>query len=345
MLIEVTAFHNFLKQCQKSQFDGFSRIFAPVLKYDNDLNLEVLDDSSEIVLDKYRTQDPAKIILYHFREAVTGTEYPSEKIIIAGLKSCDLNAIHLLDKALINNDFYDPAYLHWRQNTLLITCDCTEIRDSCHCTLVNGKPFIEKGFDINLSPINEYYLLKSGSDKGKRFIELLQEHVNLSPVNNEIFKTLENQRTQLFNLLQKNNQKFKYSNDYIDAKPPAWKDNSHNCIGCGACTNICPTCYCLILNDESKPRQFIKVRSYDSCQLNGYARVAGGASPRPEMNDRFRNRYLCKFCFMESNFNEPGCTGCGRCIEACPALIDIREVVHRINEKKDHFSQHEEQHV
>ena len=69
------------------------------------------------------------------------------------------------------------------------------------------------------------------------------------------------------------------------------------------------------------------MRSYDSCQLNGYARVAGGASPREDITKRFRNRYLCKLCYMQTNFNTLGCVGCGRCIDACPAGIDYNRVV------------------
>jgi len=88
----------------------------------------------------------------------------------------------------------------------------------------------------------------------------------------------------------------------------------------------------LILNDETKAQQFVKVRSMDSCQLHGYARVAGGGSPRPKMFQRFRNRYLCKFLFMHSNFGELGCTGCGRCTETCTAGIDFRQVVRNISE-------------
>ncbi|MDP2365326.1 MAG: 4Fe-4S dicluster domain-containing protein, partial [Ignavibacteria bacterium] len=117
-----------------------------------------------------------------------------------------------------------------------------------------------------------------------------------------------------------------------------WEDASKECIGCGACTNICPTCYCLILNDESSEKEFIKVRSYDSCQWNGYARVAGGGTPRPKMTERFRNRYLCKFDYMPKNFGEIGCTGCGRCTEACAAKIDFRKVVKNISYKSQEVS-------
>ena len=83
-----------------------------------------------------------------------------------------------------------------------------------------------------------------------------------------------------------------------------------------------------MVNDETQGAgEFIKLRTWDSCQHTGYARVAGGASPRPRLWQRFRHRYQCKFRFMQENFAVLGCTGCGRCIAACPAGIDLREVV------------------
>jgi len=65
--------------------------------------------------------------------------------------------------------------------------------------------------------------------------------------------------------------------------------------------------------------------------MYGYARVAGGGSPRHKMTERFRNRYLCKFDYMNHNFGEIGCTGCGRCTEACTAQIDFRKAVKNIS--------------
>jgi Fe-S oxidoreductase len=56
------------------------------------------------------------------------------------------------------------------------------------------------------------------------------------------------------------------------------------------------------------------------------------------MYQRFRNRYLCKLDYMQSNFKKPGCTGCGRCTEACAAGIDFRETVTELSK-----SHHEEQ--
>ena len=64
--------------------------------------------------------------------------------------------------------------------------------------------------------------------------------------------------------------------------------------------------------------------------LKGFARVAGGGNPRPQLWMRLRNRFEKKFDFFPQVADTYACTGCGRCISACPAQIDIRNVLKRL---------------
>jgi Fe-S oxidoreductase len=73
-----------------------------------------------------------------------------------------------------------------------------------------------------------------------------------------------------------------------------------------------------------------RFRSWDSCLLKGFARVAGGANPRPQLANRLRNRFEKKFGYFPQTADLFACTGCGRCISACPAKIDIREIMKRL---------------
>jgi len=73
-----------------------------------------------------------------------------------------------------------------------------------------------------------------------------------------------------------------------------------------------------------------RMRAWDSCMLKDYARVAGGGNPRPELASRLRNRFEKKFNFFPKVSGVTACTGCGRCITACPAKIDIRKVLRRL---------------
>ncbi len=333
MLIKISDFYSFLDNISKGNNNIEVLIPVPVNGTERRFFFTRLNESNNYDLGFFRSVDPIKVLFYQPRESVLPISAKTVKRIIAGIKSCDMKAIQLLDKALVNNDFVDISYKNLRDSTYIITTDCTETHSSCHCTLLDGKPFTESGFDLNLSPVDDYYLITIGTDKGKELIELINQNYRLLDDNETVHMEISQLRNKIIEKLTNQNEKFLPRNhDDLREKDLAhWNEESKECIGCGACTNICPTCYCLILNDESTGKEFIKVRSYDSCQLHGYARVAGGASPRPKMYERFRNRYLCKFDYMKKNFGESGCVGCGRCTEACAAKIDFREVTQNIS--------------
>lgn len=337
MLVNIIAFQNFIIKLQK-EFKSFNQIIIPYRARSDDgdeFHFEHLKENHELKLNYYRTIGPLKILFYLSREKI----YPLEKVnckrIIIGVKACDLKALHLLDKALLNSGFVDPAYKQWRENTLIISSDCDYLHETCSCDLVGGQPYPENGFDLNISVIDGNYLIQIGSERCQEFIELMKKEISVSESSDSDLEKVKLNRTKVLSQLIQKNSHFHHTDNYSEFRKvnhKNWEEASRECIGCGACTNICPTCYCLILNDEGTDNNFVKVRSYDSCQWYGYARVAGGGTPRPKMTERFRNRYLCKFDYMHKNFGEFGCTGCGRCTEACAAKIDFREVVKNISD-------------
>ena len=68
---------------------------------------------------------------------------------------------------------------NWRKNTFIISADCDEICETCHCNLVGGKPFSEKGFDINISRVNNHYVLTTGSEQGNSFLALMKKEITV----------------------------------------------------------------------------------------------------------------------------------------------------------------------
>jgi sulfhydrogenase subunit beta (sulfur reductase) len=288
----------------------------------------------KIDLTSYRTGAPPKYLFYFPRERVYPISGSFPKRVIAGLKACDIKAMELLDAALLKGGFTEPAYQKWRENTTIISSDCSEICKTCSCNLSGGKPYSEKGYDINISGLNGSYLLSVGSEKGEELLKLLIKDGEFREALAADTEIVDNNRDEILAELISKNKKYElngFPSGFRRADKSVWMEESEECIGCGACTNVCPTCYCLILNDETRKEDFVKVRTYDSCQWYGYARVAGGGTPRPKMYERFRNRYLCKIDYMKSNFGTSGCTGCGRCTEACAAGIDFRKVIAAVN--------------
>ena len=332
MVIKTSDLLMFLHTAVQNKLSGITEIFlpsSPRWEAGPVTQFSPLKTATAPILDSFRTVDPVKILFYLTRERLNDDRQPPKRLIV-GVKACDLKALLLLDDALMNGDVVDPVYAAWRQNSIVVASDCGDIGETCHCTLVDGKPWSEAGFDVNLAAAGDTYWATAGSAKGEELLQLISAHVKTVPDDPEIIQQVEARRQAIVERLRRQNQPFERDARYPKyrfADEAVWKAGEETCVGCGACTNICPTCYCLILNDESKDGRFIKERSYDSCQWNGYARVAGGGTPRPKMVDRFRNRYLCKFDYMEHNFGRIGCTGCGRCTEACAGKIDFRKVV------------------
>ncbi|NQT24591.1 4Fe-4S dicluster domain-containing protein [candidate division KSB1 bacterium] len=335
MLIKEQALLSFFEKCADGSVGAYSEVIVPILTEGQDGQTRLAPFSKEktCILDGFRSVDPTKILYYMPREKVLPVETSNKKRIVAGVKACDVKAMQVLDTALAGEDFVDPVYQAWREDTVLISTDCSSTAPTCHCTILGGTPYAESGFDLNLSKLGDSYIIQTGSEKGEAFLKFLEKNADVQKSNDADVKAVQDNRKKMADQVAAQNKDLERSDNYPNLRKDMdkeWPVASETCVGCGACTNICPTCYCLILNDETKAQQFVKVRGYDSCQWHGYARVAGGDSPRPKMSQRFRNRYLCKFLFMQSNFNQLGCTGCGRCTEACAGNIDFRKVVKRI---------------
>lgn len=332
MLVKEKDFEKFLDNCKNQMPKGIDSVVVPNKTLeDKDFKYYAnITEADNVILNSYRTVEPLRMLFYMPRTQVFPYEKKKTTRLLVGVKGCDLRSLRLLDKALINDDFIDPDYKFWRDNTYIISTDCQEVGDSCHCTVLNGVPWPKHNFDINMTKVNDDFVLEIGSEKGKELLELLKEHLTIEEAPDRLKELKEKKRQEIQAIVQDQNKDYDIQ-DYKDLRQYAmekWQKESKDCIGCGACTNSCCSCYCIIVNDETKEgEKFTKVRSTDSCQVNGYAMVAGGDSPRPHMYQRFRNRYLCKFDYMPSQFELMGCEGCGRCIDACAAEIDIRKVV------------------
>lgn len=324
----------------KNDFD----IFIPYTSNSDNDNLfyKKFRENLDFVPNKFRTIDPIKTLFYFTSEKILPISNKKRKRIIFGVKNCDIQALKVLDSALLEDNFVEPNYKMWREKSYIISSDCTDILPSCHCNLFDINPYPTKDsdkdaiFDLNFSPIDDKFLITIGSKKGEELVELLKKYCSVSNASAKDNDKLESQYAEIRKKLTDNNSEYSSNRKYeVIGKGDSekkWKEISEECVECGACTNICPTCYCIIVNDESENGKFKKVRTWDSCQLNGYAKVAGGASPRAKLWERFRNRYQCKFILMNQNFSKLGCTGCGRCISTCSAEIDKREVIQSFQE-------------
>lgn len=278
----------------------------------------------------YRLSSPViKSKLFNGRERLVPMPIFSGENTLCNIKACDLASLPILDFVFINGNFQDPIYLQNRENTVIISSDCTDCLDTCFCTLVGNNPYPEKGFDINISPIMDGYILTIATERGE---EIIDKKLLKDPTENQL-RMVENNRESIKNKVrtQVANQGYNMLTSLQEAvmnnfDSPVWEESAKTCVECGGCNFVCPTCHCFILSEHNEERY----RQWDACQYKGFALVAGGANPRKRLYQRLRNRYVKKFDFFQKNIGLYACTGCGRCIRACIGKIDMRQVLKRL---------------
>ncbi len=310
-----------------------SSVYIPYKK-DSRLYLAPFDVNKmeAIELGEIRQSQPLKTFLTSPRKELTEARGAARSVIVAGVKQCDLASIRLQDFVFMEGDHQDPFYSENRKNLLIISCDCTLARETCFCFAMDGKPYPDKSFDLNLSIAGDRHIVEVGSERGASIVEefkaffsgadegdLKARGENRKRVSAEVESFIKKRGTpsakDLAGAVMKN---------YASA---LWKDFYSTCVECGACNLVCPTCHCFLLYDQKRGATPVRFMTWDACLYNRFARVAGGANPRKHLWERLRNRFEKKFDFFPKVLGLYACTGCGRCIEACPGDIDLREVL------------------
>jgi len=262
------------------------------------------------------------------------------RVVLFGIRACELRARTYLDRVFSEGDFTDPAYLARREQTVTISCDCVDCTETCCCTLVGGKPYAEDGYDANITAIQEGYLVDVATEKGETWLGDAKA-LGIQEADAKYLQRRDEVREKMVARLKEQNSRFTFQSDdetqpsLPEIDDPSWQKFAADCVECGACTNICPTCHCFYLYDQVLGKDaFERVRTWDSCLLSTYHRMAGGVnmkiSPRPDLFSRLANRVLHKFTYSPQQWHMMGCVGCGRCIDACLGAIDIREVVEEL---------------
>jgi ferredoxin len=264
------------------------------------------------------------IKIYKGKDSVQIKENLSIKdTVIFGARSCDTKGLVALDRVFLETPPIDQYYQARRNHTTIIGLACKEMADTCFCTSVDGKPDDSTGMDILLTEVDGGYILDVITSKGKDLIQEseLQEFKGDRPVPQIHTPTRvppEDIWRQVF-------------------KSELWEKEGERCISCRICAYVCPTCRCFDVRDELLPstnnrNAYNRIRCWDSCAGETYRMIAGGHNPRIAKGDRLRNRILCKFYYYNEQYSATACTGCGRCIDACPVNIDITEILGQLAE-------------
>ncbi len=320
-------------------------VYVPVKKDNQRFYKKYTGPDNEILIGEARAFEPLKSFFNQARQTVAEDFKPDvvepqdKPFCTVGVKACDLKGFKIQDHIFLNHDYPDPFYIKRRRENLIISSDCSCAIDTCFCLALGGKPYPQENFDINLSQVEGGFLVEVGSEKGKKVFD--KNSQLFKEASDNLIIQRKKQRQKVRGEVEKNIEENNIPNqDELEGAMEAgydsdiWEDEAKTCVECGACNVICPTCHCFLLYDQKDKDKMRRLRIWDSCLLKDFAKVAGGANPRPKLWMRLRNRFVKKFDFFPKVADVYACTGCGRCISACPAKIDIRQVLRRLVDNK-----------
>jgi len=317
------------------------RVYGPISRRKQTVFGEI-SGPEDIVWDYETTTLPPKKYLHQpfetlfsFKDGGNIIEevHTAEKQVLFGLHPCDVNAIQILDRVFTGR-YEDPYYIERRKNTFIVALSCSSAQDTCYCNSFDTGPYLNQGFDLLITQLGNRFLVEIGSRKGENLLKeydgeeilddsLLEEYhrlklAKLETIENKIEKKIDT--ADLSRLLE------------VNIDHPVWKELKEECLACGSCTIVCPTCFCFEVVDrvdltlKSGERQ----RIWDSCMLLEFAEVALGVNFREERAARIKQRIYQKLYSFEHQYDVPGCVGCGRCIRFCIKKIDPRQIIEDI---------------
>ena len=308
-------------------------LFYPTLE-NGKTHLVRFDENTEFEpnFGKIRTAENIKHFFFPSRDTVAkfpkDKAKPLEKRYLLGVKNCDLRGIDVYDRVFTGWEPVDPLYKERRDKTIVISADCPEPEDSCFCNLLALNPYADGISDLNITEVPNGLLFEVLTKRGE---EIINAHKDLFT---EAKEEDEKERTKVRDGAVKklnaiNSKPFKkdLAARVGAANRERIRDARDECVECHACLHGCPTCYCFLLGDYKRGKEIERVRLWDACYYAAYARVGGGANPRSRIDERFWNRFQCKFDFFFGYEKIYACSGCGRCLLGCSAKIDIREIL------------------
>ena len=102
--------------------DALSWLDAP----GDDLSIEVLSEPRAAQSAKGFFLPAAELLGRYGADADAGGVAQATKLVLFGIRACELRARNYLDKVLSEGEFKDPAYIARREQTTVIATDCID---------------------------------------------------------------------------------------------------------------------------------------------------------------------------------------------------------------------------
>jgi ferredoxin len=323
-----------------------SKLFAPVADPAAGAVFAQVPAAGNVVFSPTTTRLSVKSVFFPQREVLLsfkGSAFDAVpavdcNLVVFGVRPCDARAMTWMDGVFGGGGREDPYFVERRRGAVVVACACDEPCATCFCTSVGGSPYGSEGADVLASPAGGTAAAASGAgpaasdlllepvtEKGTAF--LVQHASFLRPATTAEAEARE-ERARVGEARMKRLD-FSGVKEKMDAGfgSPAWEAITRSCLGCGACTYVCPTCHCFDITDESRGERGVRIRTWDACQYAAFTLHASGHNPRADKRARMRQRLMHKYSYAPETAGAVFCSGCGRCVRACPVNLDIREML------------------
>jgi sulfhydrogenase subunit beta (sulfur reductase) len=245
--------------------------------------------------------------------------------VFLGVRPCDLAAIAVQDRVFLHGPHQDPDYRCRRERVFLVAVTCGQAATTCFCTSMGCGPRAERGFDLALTELSDErghrFLMEAGSERGAEVLAELRARQTCPADREGAERVAAATAGQIARLMPA---------DIAGAlrrstAHPRWEEVAQRCLACTNCTLVCPTCFCMAVEDTTDLTGMARrERRWDSCFTVQHSYIHGG-SVHASISSRYRQWMTHKLSSWFDQFGSSGCVGCGRCITWCPAAIDITE--------------------
>ena len=252
-----------------------------------------------------------------------------QNFVVFGMKACDIQGVKVLDNVFLS-DPIDSFYAARREHGTIVAMACHEPEESCFCKAF-GIDCAEPAADVATWMVEGELYWKALTEKGEALTKAVESL--LVEADGADAEKLEAEKNAIHTIVEK----LPYSNlslegwngDALTEKfnSPVWEELYKPCLACGTCTFVCPTCQCYDIKDYDTGHGVKRYRCWDSCMYSDFTMMAHGNN-RTSQLQRFRQRFMHKLAYYPANNNGMySCVGCGRCVEKCPASLNIVKVI------------------
>ena len=290
---------------------------------------------------KYLFPQQETLLQYHLDGSHIQAVIETEPTVVFGIHTCDVQATRLFDQ-IFSQGFVDQHYRTRREDIYLISIECmSQCTEHAYCHDM-GTSHLPEAADLHLTDLGNMYAVHVNTEKGESLIADIETEA-FTPDWQPIYDRVIAKKQEAFE--KRLNFEVEELNDLLHERYNSllWQDVGDDCLVCGMCTQVCPTCVCFNVADEADLtlKKGERTRTWDSCQATTFALVAGGHNFREARMSRQRHRFMRKGKYMQDAYGMLGCVGCGRCGDTCLVNITPIKVLNALHDEQEAIQQTE----